>query len=535
MVMRKGPAVILLVLLVLVSGCLFKPPAEVRFSVDKTLVRPGGTLHVMVFVNNTGKVGLTGATLVLGDDNFQILQEPKFPDVLRVGDSVQLVWILRAPMKPGVYNLKLSLELTDELKRSWTGFYGQFRITVSNEAGPPDELKLNVEAPTTLKGGETARITVTIENTLEVPVELRDISFNLLDGMRLVSANALPDTIDGNGKIRLSYTVSVPYAYRDGYVSVILKYAISGAEGSVVKSVPLKVVWTPWNESNETLREAYGLKYHWITDEYIVDGYWAERYNSTPAFKGSELRDMALNIIGNAVSESHAVKAIYNWMMRTYSFGDTTSTLEPSKILQQDRISYAEAQILMTAMLRSVDVPARVITLSNGTDCTLRPMTEFYTADGWYVVDIRHGFVGSLDEYLASPYFPKLYQLVTRDGYRIVAQAPETLEGHEHVDVTGDFLANLEDRLLRIVTERLKPELRSKLMLVMSNLDENERLYALFLFASAPNEEDLNRVIAEYSTGKIEQDVKTMYEFYKNMTWGDDFTKYWRIFAGEVG
>ncbi|NJE77110.1 transglutaminase-like domain-containing protein [Thermococcus sp. ES12] len=533
MVMRKIIP-LLLILIVVVSGCLFKPPAEVKFSVDKTLVRPGGTIHVVIFVNNTGKVGLTGATLVLGDDSFQILQEPKFPEILPVGESVQLVWILRAPLKPGVYSLKLSLELTDELKRSWTGFYGQFRITVSSEAGPSDEVEVNVEAPKVIEGGQTADITVIIKNKLDVPIELRDLSFNLFNGMKVVSAGTLPASVDGKDEVRIRYTVRAPYAYREGYISTILKYAISGAEGSTVKSFPLKVVWKPWNQSTEVLKDAYGLKYHWVTDEYIVDGYWMKRYNSTSEFNRTEFRNITLGIIGNSESEPQAAEAIYSWMMRTYSLGDTTSTLEPDKILPQDRISYAEAQILITAMLRSVDIPARVITLSNGTDCTMRPMTEFYTADGWYIVDVRHDFVGSVDEYLASPYFPKVYQLVTRDGFRIVAQAPATLQGHEHVDVTGDFLANLEDRLLKTVTERLKPELRSKLMLVMNNLDENERLYALFIFASAPSEEDLNRVLSDYSTSKIEQDVKTMYEFYKNMTWRDDFTRYWRIFAGEV-
>jgi len=532
MVMRK--LIPLLILIVVASGCLFKPPAEVKFSVDRTVVRPGGTIHVVVLVNNTGKVGLTGATLVLGDDSFQILQEPKFPEVLPVGDSVQLIWILRAPVKPGIYNLKLSLELRDELKRSWTGFYGQFRITVSSSTGPSDELEIEVRAPESVDGGKTFEITVVIRNKLEVPIELRDLSFNLFPGMKIITADALPATLDGKGEVRVKYTLKAPYAYRDGYVSAILKYAIGGAEASAVQSFPMKVVWTPWNRSEEALKEAYELKYHWITDEYLVDGYWVKRYNSTPTFNGTEFRNVTLKVIGYAESESQAAEAIYRWMMRTYSFGDTTSTLEPEKILPQDRISYAEGQILTTAMLRSINVPARVVTLYNGTDCTLRPLTEFYTADGWYIVDLRHDFVGSLDEYIASPYFPKIYQLVTREGYRIVAQAPATLKGHEHVDVTGDFLANLEERLLESVTARLKPELRSKLMIVMNNLDENERLYALFLFASAPSEDDLNRILGEYSTNKIEQDVKTMYEFYKTLEWADDFTKYWRIFAGEV-
>ncbi len=533
MVMRKG-LLVLLVLAVLASGCLFKPPAEVRFSLDKTTVAPDGTIHVMVLVNNTGKVGLTGATLVLGDDSFQILQEPRFPDVLPVGQAVQLVWILKAPSKPGYYNLKLSLELTDELKRTWTGFYGQFRVVVSEEALPPMEVELNVSGPRTLRGGETSRITVTMKNTLDVPLDLVDVRLDLLDGMKVVSADALPDTIREGETLSLRYTVKAPYAYRNGYVSVILRYKIGDTEKSVVKSVPLEVVWTPWNESAETLKEAYGLKYHWITDGYLVDGYWAEKYNSTPAFDREELRNETLKIVGDSKSEWQAAEAIYRWMMRTYSFGDTTSTLEPDKILIQDRISYAEGQILMTAMLRSVDVPARVVTLYDGTDCTKRPITEFYTADGWYVVDIEHNFVGSLEDYLASPYFPRLYQLITVDGYRLVAQTPAGLQGHEHVDVTGDFIADLEDRLLTVINGRLQPELRSKVMVVMNSLDENERLYALFLFSSAPSDDELNRVIGEYDTRRIEQNVKTMYEFYRGMEWSDDFTRYWRIFAGEV-
>ncbi|ASJ09684.1 hypothetical protein A3L11_10740 [Thermococcus siculi] len=533
MVMRKV-LLALLVLTVLASGCLFKPPAEVRFSLDKTTVPPDGTIHVVVLVNNTGKVGLTGATLVLGDDSFQILQEPRFPDVLPVGEAVQLVWILKAPAKPGYYDLKLSLELTDELKRTWTGFYGQFRVVVSEEATAPDEISMNVSAPKSLHGGETARLTIRLRSTLDVPMDLIDLRLDLLEGMKIVSADALPDTIQPGEVIPLRYTVKAPYAYRNGYVSVILRYKVGDAEKSVVKSVPLEITWTPWNESEETLKEAYGLKYHWVTDEYLLDGYWADKYNSTPSVDREELKNWTLKVIGHSKSEMEAAEAVYKWMMRTYSFGDTTSTLEPGKIFIQDRISYAEGQILLTAMLRSVKVPARIVTLYNGTDCTKRPITEFYTADGWYVVDIEHGFVGSLEDYLGSPYFPRLYQLITRDGYRMVAQSPERLEGHEHVDVTGDFIANLEDRLLTVVSGRLKPELRSKLMIVMNNLDENERLYALFLLSSAPSDEELNGVMEEYGTKKIEQNVKTMYEFYRDMEWSDDFTKYWRIFAGEV-
>ncbi|ASJ10443.1 hypothetical protein A3L12_03575 [Thermococcus sp. P6] len=534
MAMRKPtPLLLILMVMVVASGCLFRPPAEVRFSVDRTVVGPGEKVHVIVTVNNTGKVGLTGATLVLSGGDFQILQEPKFPDVLPVGETVQLVWILRAPARPGVYDLKLSLELTDELRRSWTGFYGQFRIRVSMEEIPPEGVELEVEAPDSVTGGNTTRLTVIIKNRLDVPVELRGVDLELLEGMEIVGSSALPESVEGKGEVRVSYLIKTPYAHREGYASTIVRYAVNGREYRSIKSFPMEVLWRPWERGENALKDAYGLKYHWITDGYLVDAYWMELYNSTPIFNRTELREVALKIIGNSTSEAEAARRIYNWTMERYSLGDTTSSLKVRDILPQDRISYAEGQILFTAMLRSLNVPARIITLSNGTDCTFRPMTEFYTVDGWYVVDLRHGFVGPVDEYIASPYFPRIYQLVTVEGYRIVAQAPTELKGHEHIDVTADFLSNLEDRLLRVITGRLDPGLRSKLMVVMNDLNEKERLYALFLFASAPGD-DLNRVLGEYSTDRIEEYVKTLYDFYKNLTWRDDFTRYWRIFAGEV-
>ncbi len=87
------------VLLVVASGCLFKPPAQVTFSVDKTSVYPGGIFHIIVTINNTGKVGITGVTLVLSRDDFRILQEPEFPKVLKVGEATQLIWVVQAPRK----------------------------------------------------------------------------------------------------------------------------------------------------------------------------------------------------------------------------------------------------------------------------------------------------------------------------------------------------------------------------------------------------------------------------------------------------
>jgi len=532
MTMRKALLPIL-VLMVLASGCLFKPPAEVTFSVDRTTVPPGGTFHLIVTVNNTGKVGLVGATLILGNENFRIVQEPTFPSMLRVGQSVQLVWILRAPEKPGTYSFQVSLELRDELKRTWTGFYGHFRIVVSQDVKPPQEVNVNVSAPSLVRGGEEFPITVTIENKFDGQIQIVEANFTLLKGMSIVSAPAVPFRVEPGQRLVLRYTVRAPFAYRDGFVSYVLRYSVYGYMRSVAKSFPLVVTWTPWNASEDELIRAYGGEYRWIRETYVVDAYWTKKVNSSSHFEVSHIRPVALQVIGNASSDVEAARRIFEWITSNYSLGDTTATLEPEKILPQDRISYAEAQILATAMLRSINVPARIVSLYNGTDCTLRPITEFYTSDGWYVIDVKHGFFGPLNAYIASPYFPRLYQLVTRYEYRAVAQNPMTIIGHEHVDTTAQFTSNIEDVLMNEVLGRVSPNLRAKVTLVLANMEPGERLYALFLFASAPQDE-LNNVLATWSNSKIEKTVKALYEFYRYIPWKDDFTYYWKIFIGEV-
>ncbi len=530
--MRKALPV-LLVLIVLASGCLFRPPAEVKFSIDKTTVPPGGTFHLIVTVNNTGKVGLVGATLILGNDNFQIVQEPSFPEMLKVGQSVQLVWILRAPEKPGTYSVQVSLELRDELRRTWTGFYSHFTITVSKELLAPERLLLSIDAPKNVGGGESFSVLVRIKNEFRSPVQLINGSFTLLPGMKVVSAPAMPHRIDPGKSVTLNYTLKAPFAYRNGYVSYVLRYFTGSSFESTARSFRITVTWRPWEEGDETLMQAYGKEYHWIVDGLLVDEYWVKRFNSSSRVDGERLRPVALRVIDNASSDVEAAERVFRWVVSNYSLGDTTTTLEPEKILPQDRISYVEAQILTTALLRSLNIPARIVSLFNGTDCTIRPITEFYTADGWYVLDIRHGFIGTLDEYLASPYFPRIYQLV-RNGHRVVAQSPLTLTGHEHVDVTAQFTEDLENRLTNQVLKRVRPNLRSKLTLVLANMPPEERTFALFIFASAPNGGDLNRILEEWSVSKIEKTVKALYEFYRSMQWRDDFTYYWKIFAGEV-
>lgn len=530
---RRVGVFLAIALIVLASGCLVKPPAKVTFSIDKTNVPPGGTFHIIVTINNTGKVGLVGATLILGNDNFYIVQEPRFPPVLKVGEAVQLVWIVRAPPKPGVYPLQVSLELKDELKRTWTGFYGQFKIAVSKEENVPVKLKIDVSAPEFVRGGENIPVNITVTNEHDQSIELLKVSFAPLPGMKMLSAPTPPALIPPRESVTLSYTFKAPYAYREGFVSVLIQYRIGTAEKSMAKSFRVHVIWKPWEATLDQLMEAYGEEYSWTSSGHIVDRYWEEKYNSTSTFNATAFRPATLSIVGDASSEYHAALELYKWIRTTYNFTGTTRTLNPKELLRQDSISPHEAQVLITAMLRSINVPARVVSMYDGTDCTSRPITEFYTSDGWYVVDFRHGFIGTLDEYLASPYFPRVYQLVTREGQRLVALKYE--EGsHGHVDITSQFTADLEERLTKVITDRVRPSLRSKFDRILNGLNGQERIYALFLFAAAPNDASLNYVLTEWEVDKIQKNIKALYEFYHDLPWREDFTYYWKIFIGEV-
>ncbi|WP_297074075.1 transglutaminase-like domain-containing protein [Thermococcus sp.] len=533
MKVRKTAVLLALAFIVFASGCLVKPPAKVTFSIDKTVVPPGGTFHIIVNVNNTGKVGLVGANLIISNPNFQIVQEPRFPSILKVGQSTQLVWIIRAPPKPGIYTLQVSLELRDELKRTWTGFYGHFRITVSNEENVPIKMFLNVTAPKRVFGGKEIPVTVRITNEYSENIEVLNISFMPLPGMNITGVPTPPKIIPANQNVTLRYTFRAPYAYRDGFVSILLKYRIGTVEKNIAKSFRITVIWQPWNANTEDLKRAYGENYVWLTYTHVVDKYWEEKYNSSSAFNATAFKPATLTIIGNASSEYQAALEIYKWIKAVYNFTANTTTITPKELLRMESISPREAQVLITAMLRSIDIPARIVSLYDGRDCTLRPITEFYTEDGWYVIDFRHGFIGTLDEYLASPYFPRVYQLVTSRGYRLMALKYGS-KLHSHVDVTAQFTSNLEDRLMNVIINRVNPPLRSKLDLILNGLNEQEKLYALFLFASAPNNAELNKVLSEWSVDRIQKNIKVMYEFYRDVSWRDDFTYYWRVFTGEV-
>ncbi|USS40205.1 transglutaminase-like domain-containing protein [Thermococcus aggregans] len=522
---------IVLAFLVLSSGCLIKEPAKVDISIDKTAVKVGDVFHVVVKVNNTGKVAIIGVNLYINNPDFRILQRPSLDAPLKVGDVAELIWIVQAPSKPGRYMVKASVEVVDELQRTWGGFYKELVMNVvENESEIPafGVLSTSVAAPEEVEGGNEFEVKITLKNTGNAPVTVREVSLNLLDGMEVIKEPDVPVNVLPKREYTLIYVIKAPYKPEEGYLTISVVYSENGNEKRELKNKFIKVIWRPWNYDDGTLRLAYGEEYYWIALPYLVDGFWKEKFNSTSRIDRELLRNESISLVKNATSEVEAAKAVYNMIKSRYSFGDITTTTNPTNILPQNKISYEEGTLLFTGILRSLNIPARVVTLYNGNDCTENVISEFYSAGKWYVVDFKKGFFGSREEYMATPYFPRIYQMVTNELYNLVAQAPEEEEGHEHVDVSPEYLANIEDSLKEVVLERLNPTLRPKLSVVLIDMNQNERIFTLFLFASAPQGE-LNLVFQKADPKNLAKNVDALYNFYKDKQWPENFREYWNI------
>ncbi|ALV62587.1 hypothetical protein ADU37_CDS08880 [Thermococcus sp. 2319x1] len=522
---------IALILLIFSSGCLVKEPAKVEINTDKSAVEEGDIFHIIVKVNNTGKVAITGVNLYLNNPDFRILQAPSLQAPLKVGKTAELIWILRAPSTPGRYMLKASVEIVDELQRTWGGFYKELIINVvEKESEIPlfGMLSVDVASPEEVEGGSEFRVEITLKNTGNAPITVKEISLNLLEGMEIVREPAVPVNILPGEEHGLIYVIKAPYMPEEGYITLSVIYSENGEEKREFKNRFIKTLWRPWNHDDDTLRLAYSEEYYWIELPYLVDGFWKEKFNSTSKVDRELLKNESLSLVKNATSEVEAAKVVYDMIKSRYNFGDITTTTNPSNILPQNKISYEEGTLLFTGILRSLNIPVRVVTLYNGEDCTDNAISEFYSAGKWYVVDFKREFFGSREEYIATPYFPKIYQMVTDGVYNLVAQAPEEEKKHEHVDVSPDYLANIEDSLKKVVSERLNPTVKPKLSVVLINMNQNERIFTLFLFASAP-ERELNLVFQKADPKNLAKNVDALYKFYKDKPWPENFRKYWDI------
>ena len=522
---------IALIFLIFASGCLVKEPAKVDITIDKSVVKEENVFHIIVRINNTGKVAITGINLYLNDPRFKISQKPKFDAPLGVGEAREFIWIVKAPKDTGRYFLKASVEVTDELQRTWGGFYKEFIINViekENEIPPLGILNAIITSPTEVTGGNDFQLQITLQNVGNGPVKIKGISIYPLEGMEVTKTPSLPNDISPGEIIKLNYTIKTPYMPKTGYLTISIVYMEGDIEKRELKNKFVKVIWMPWDYGEEILKTAYGEEYYWIHLQYLVDEYWKEKFNSSPIVDRDVLRNTFLKAIYGAQSEKEAAQKVYNFITSKYSLGNKTTSLNPTEIMSKKEISYEEATLLFTGALRSLNIPSRVISLYNGTDCTQNAISEFYSAGLWYVVDFKRGFFGSRKEYLSTPYFPKTYQMLTQGVYNLVAHSPEELKGHEHLDVTPEYLVNIEKDLTEGVMDKLSPVLKPRLSMVLVDMGKNERIFTLFLFASAP-EDELNLIFEKTTPKNLAKNIDALYSFYKDKPWPEDFREYWNI------
>ncbi|AEH25528.1 transglutaminase domain-containing protein [Pyrococcus yayanosii] len=525
--MRFRVLPLLLLSVVLLSGCLIKPPAQVKFEVDRSVVQPGGTFHIIVTINNTGKVGIKDVYLWIDDERFVVVKSPSFPDVLKVGEAKKLVWMVRAPLVPGDYQLKVYLEITDELHRVWKGFTYETRIKV---IGKPitSELSIYLDAPKEVQGGTEFKVGVTIVNGLGKLARITSVE--LIPGrFEVVESPKFPEFLETNSSVSLTYVLKAPYASLSERVLVVVEYLTAGESGRAVAEATFKSVWRPWEMSSEVLKTAYGNNSEWIWLDRVVDGYWEWVYRSDSSFNRTALREVVLPVVNEAESDVDAARALFNLILTKHTLDTNTTTLNPSDILERSSISPTEANILMVAYLRSLNIPARLVTLYDGFDCTRKAFVEFYASGRWYVVDFDTSFFGTREDFIASRWFPRIYQLITRNGYSLVAQRPKGA-GHGHVDVAKEYVGNIEDVLLDVLSERLDREAFTRLTILVAEFSPEEKRFALFLFASAPPEE-ASTILKKHNPATLRGSVDALYKFYGDMDWAEDFRAYWEKFS----
>lgn len=530
-VVKLKISALIIVLLVIFSGCIYKPPYIISISLNKPVLEAGETFYITMVFNNTGKVAFVRMEdLSEVPDNFVIIQSPRFPETLKVGESAKLVWVFKAPPTPGTYPLKLRFRFIDELNRPWFE-HKEFLVTVIKKKSQEGQGKLvmtfNLSSKRVNGGGKVTGF-LNLTNLGDAPVEITSVLINPPEGATVISRGETPSTVPPKDTKILNFTLKMGYSHFKGYATVFVGYVENGQYHTDVLSSPIEVLWMPWEVDRETLKEAYGENYYWVVNPYVVDGYWKDKYNAEIIGDIESLKEYTKGLTEGAVSEGDAARNVFSWIKESYSFGDTTTAVDPILVAQQRKISYDEGQILFVGMMRALNIPSRLVTLYDGSDCTLNAVSEFYSDGKWYVVDFKRDFFGSRAEYMSTPYFPRIYYLFAKGGYKLVAQAPEEVKGHEHVDVGGEYLSEIQEGILGVLKTRTTAYGRVKLDKIVSTMRGDEKIFALFLLASAPKDE-LNDLLEGADIGEIEKNIKTIYEFYKDVPYPEDFRVYWKV------
>ncbi|ASJ17426.1 hypothetical protein A3L04_10260 [Thermococcus chitonophagus] len=516
---------IVVILISLSFGCLIKPPAEVKFELDTNVIEPGGIFHIIVTINNTGKVGIVGADLQIEGDDFVIVQSPKFPSPLKVGESTTLIWTLRGPMIPGTYTLRAYLDIIDELHRTWKGNIYEVTIKVV-KGGENSEINISLPGQNVTYGGKVVEMPLIIKNNLEAEVRITDIEVNSGD-LKVLKLPKTPIIVPPSSTVKGVISLETPPKFEKTKIFIILEYSSKYGRGKKVLEKDVTVLWQPWMLSEEEIIVAYGNISKWIFMNSVVDEYWERFYGSNSTINRRELRNDVVPLINGSKSDIEAAKAIFNYIVTHFTFEERgITTLNPQIIRSSATISPIEADILAVAYFRSINIPARLLAVYNGVDCTKYPFVEVYLSGRWYVIDFKHLFFGTREDYISSRWYPAVYQEIGIFGNELVALKPDGKE-HSHEDLTSVYVSNTEKTLMVALYNKVDPETYKKIKNVLALLDsKNEKIFALFLFNSGDPRE-VEDLLSKVNAQKLSGTIKAFYEFYYDIKWEEDFRVYW--------
>ncbi|MFA4640657.1 transglutaminase domain-containing protein [Pyrococcus kukulkanii] len=522
----KHLKLIVVIIISLSLGCLIRPPAEVKFELDTNVIEPGGTFHLIVTINNTGKVGILGANLQIEGDDFIVVQSPELTSPLKVGESTKLIWTIKGPVIPGTYTLKAYLDIIDELHRIWRGNIYETTIKVVSKIHQNSKVDVKILAPNQTYGGKIITVPIVVTNNLQYEIRVVNLDVNLGD-LKVIEAPKGPMTILPNSTHTFPLKVKTPPEFERARIFVILEYSSPGGIGKKVSEKEITVLWQPWMLSEEEIREAYGNTSKWIFGDSIVDRYWENVYGSTSIINRKTLREGILPLVNDSKSDIEATKAIFNYIFTHFTFEDKgISTLNPQVLQNSTTLSPIEANLLMVAYLRSINVPARIVSVYNGVDCTEFPFVEAYISGKWYVIDFNHMFFGTREEFISSRWFPAIYQEIGIFNNKLVAVKPGG-DPHNHEDLSQLYLGITKESLLNALYNRLDKRTYMKIKELLALLDsENERIFALFLFSSG-NPDEVENLLNTVNVEKLSGTIKAFYEFYYDIKWEEDFRVYW--------
>ncbi|BAA29548.1 transglutaminase domain-containing protein [Pyrococcus horikoshii] len=521
----KHLKLIVVILATLALGCLIKSPASVKFEIDRTTIPPSGVFHLIVTLNNTGKVGIVDAKLVVEGEEFFIVQSPKLEHPIKVGDSAKLIWTIKGPKIPGNYHFKAYLDIVDELNRVWRGITYETTIKVSSEE-LKDSVNLNLTVPSKVQGGKIIIVSGEIVNNLTVPVNIVSAEVSAED-LEVIDKE-VPNKIDANSKGKVVFKFKVPPRYEKVRMYVIIEYASLQVSGKLIGEKDILIVWKPWELSPEDVKDIYGNLSEWIFYNDIVDGYWEWMYGSKSKIENRTMfRESVEDLLSVANSDVEAAKAVYNHIVTNYVIEKRRiKTLDPQKIMESSSISPTEAEILMVAYLRSLNIPARIVSVYSETDCTYSPFVEAYLSGKWYVIDFNHMFFGTREEFIATRWYPKIYQEITVFGKSLVALKPSP-SGHAHEDLTKEYLSITEKALFNHLSKSLDPSTFSQVRIMLNSMNnEDERIFAMFLFTSAKPEE-AKQLLEKVHVNELKKTIDAFYKFYRDIPWEEDFRIYW--------